>query len=356
MNMERLSIDGREGEGGGQILRTCLSLSALSGRPFELYDIRAGRSKPGLRPQHLTAVLAAAATCAADLRGADINSHYLSFTPQSPPCAASYDFDVQDVVRGGSAGAVTLVLQTLLWPLLFASAPSTIRLRGGTHVPFSPPYHYMAEVARPAFGRIGAQFTTSLAAYGWYPQGQGEMHASITPTPYLQAVTFTAAPIQEVQGTAAVTNLPAHIPQRMSGRAVNLLAAAGLKTRIEPLRLTGPGPGAGLFLWVPGAGFSALGRRGLPAEQVAEMAVAECLAFIENRVAVGPFLADQLLLPGALAHGRTSFTTNRLTRHIVTNAALLRRWLDINIEITGRPDEPAHIIIDGLGFSRQPTC
>jgi RNA 3'-terminal phosphate cyclase (ATP) len=352
MNMERLSIDGSEGEGGGQILRTCLSLSALSGRPFELYNIRAGRSKPGLRPQHLTAVLAAAATCAADLRGAAINSPYLSFTPQSPPYAASYDFNVQDVARGGSAGAVTLILQTMLWPLLFAAAPSTITLRGGTHVPFSPPYHYMAEVARPAFERFGAHFTASLAAFGWYPQGQGEIQAAIIPTPPLQGVNFTHELIQGVNGIAAVTNLPAHIPQRMSDRASNLLVDAGLKPRIVPVRVTGSGPGAGIFLWVPGAGFSALGRRGWPAEQVAETAVAECLAFIENRVAVDPFLADQLLLPGALAHGRTSYTTNRLTRHTVTNAALLCRWLDTNIEIIGRPDEPAQITIDGLGFSR----
>ncbi len=352
VEMERLIIDGSVGEGGGQVLRTCLSLSALTGRPFELYNIRARRSTPGLRPQHLTAVWATAATCAAELRGAAIHSQLLSFTPRSAPQAGEYIFDVQEAARGGSAGSVTLILQTLLWPLLFSAGTSRVTLRGGTHVAYSPPYPYLAEVARPAFHSLGARFTIALLKWGWYPQGQGEMQATIEPLNSLHGTSYVYEDVEEVIGLAAATNLPAHIPQRMSQRAASLLYSAGLRARVTPLRASAPAAGAGVFLWVPQAGFSALGRRGLPAEEVAASAVAQCLAFIENRAAVDPFLADQLLLPAALAEGHSAFTTSRLTQHTLTNAGLLRQWLGVTIEIDGRQDEPAQITVHGVGFRR----
>jgi RNA 3'-terminal phosphate cyclase (ATP) len=156
-----LEIDGSQGEGGGQALRTSLSLSALTGRPFCLFNIRAGRSKPGLRPQHLTAVRAAAAICQAEVSGAALNSHTLTFAPQVSPQGGNYLFDVAQAAQGGSAGSVSLILQTVLWPLLFAERPSQVILRGGTHVPFSPTFHYLAETAGPAFTRLGAAFASN---------------------------------------------------------------------------------------------------------------------------------------------------------------------------------------------------
>ena len=287
-----LHIDGRMGEGGGQVLRTSLSLSALTGRPFRLTHVRANRAKPGLRPQHLTAVRAVARLCGAALSGDAIDSRTLEFRPAMPPQPGIYHFDVSDAAQGGSAGAVTLVLGAVLWPLLFAGGRSHVTLRGGTHVPMSPPWQYVAHVARPAFLEMGATFTTELQAWGWYPVGGGVVTAEIRPIERLIAPTFEHIPVERVEGVAAVTNLPAYISQRMPGRATNLLAAAGRLSRIEPRREKGAGPGAGIFLWVPQGGFSAIGRPGLPSEKVAEAAIAETLSFVDNTAMVDRHLAD----------------------------------------------------------------
>lgn len=351
--MSIVTIDGSQGEGGGQILRTSLSLAALTGREVRLENIRAGRSRPGLRPQHLTAVRALAAICSAELAGAAIDSQHLTFRPTAPPQAGVYRFDVEDAALHGSAGSATLVAQGLLWPLLFAGGPSEVTIYGGTHVPFSPSYHYLAHVTRPALARFGADFEAELLAWGWAPQGKGAIRLRIQPLETLAPVTFTPQPRQQVEGIAAVTNLPAHIPQRMAQRASKLLAAEGLASRIEPRRERGFAPGAGLFLWAPQAGASMLGRQGVPAEAVAEGAVAELLAFADNgAAAVDVHLADQLLLPMALAHGQSSFTTHHLTQHTVTHAALLRRWLDAAITIEGREGEAGRISVTGVGWSR----
>lgn len=346
-----LNIDGRMGEGGGQVLRTSLSLSALTGRPFRLTHVRANRSKPGLRPQHLTAVRAVARVCGAALSGDAIDSRALEFRPAMPPQPGVYHFDVSDAAQGGSAGAVTLILQAILWPLLFAGGRSHVTLRGGTHVSMSPPWHYVEHVARPAFARVGAAFTTELIAWGWYPVGGGVVTAEIEPIERLHAPVFEHVPAERIEGIAAVTNLPADIPQRMAGRAANLLATAGRPSKIEPRRETGQGPGAGIFLWVPQGGFGALGRRGLPSDKVAEAAVAETLSFVDNTAMVDRHLADQLLLPLALAHGRARYTTDHLTLHTITNADLLRLWLDPKIDIIGDLGGPAEIDVAGIGFT-----
>jgi RNA 3'-terminal phosphate cyclase (ATP) len=261
-------------------------------------------------------------------------------------------FDVETVALHGSAGAATLIAQAVLWPLLFAATPSHVEIRGGTHVPFSPSFHYLSQVARPAFGRFGADFDAALDAWGWMPQGKGALTLHIRPVPALAGSTFAPAPRAPVEGIAAVTNLPSHIPQRMARRASNLLDAAGLATRIEPRRERGLVPGAGLFLWIPQAGAGALGRQGLPAEAVAEAAVAELLAFADNETAaVDAHLADQLLLPMVLAHGYSTFTTSRITQHTLTHAALLRRWFGTTISIDGMEGQPGRVSVDGSGWS-----
>ncbi|MCP4428998.1 MAG: RNA 3'-phosphate cyclase [Chloroflexi bacterium] len=345
-----LTIDGSQGEGGGQILRTSLSLSAVTTRPFRLTNIRANRSKPGLRPQHLTAVRAVAAICNAELKGAGLNSTFLEFHPQTRPRGGEYCFDVADAAKGGSAGSTMLIFQAVLPPLLFADEPSQLTLRGGTHVPFSPPYHYANEVVRPVLARLGADFTMNLEAWGWYPMGGGAVTAVVKPSVQLQAATFTPITTHEVTGVAAVTNLPAHIPQRMARRATNLLRQAGFNPHIQPLRKRGRGPGAGLVLWRPQAGFTSLGRKGLPSDKVAETAVADLLAFEDNKAAVDNCLADQLLLPLALANGRSTYTTNELTQHTLTNAQLLRQWLDVSITINGDLGQPAQIEVAGIHY------
>lgn len=348
-----LLIDGASGEGGGQLLRTCLSLSAISGRPFRLTNIRANRARPGLRPQHLTAVLAAAAICDAEINGAELNSATLEFAPRCMPKGGIYRFDVAEVSAGGSAGSVTLVLQALLWPLMFAGRPSQLTLLGGTHVPYSPPYHYLAEVNLPAFSRLGASFSPKMNAWGWYPRGGGSISVEIKPVSQLIGASFHHQPPELVRGLASATNLPAHIPQRMSRRAVNLLAARNLKAEIQPVRDRGIGPGAGIMLWIPNGGFSSLGRKGIPADQVAQSAVDELLSFVQSKSAVDQHLADQLLLPMALAKGRSTLTTPVLTAHTMTNVELLRKWLAITIQVEGEMGHQAHITVDGSDFQSQ---
>ena len=215
---------------------------------------------------------------------------------------------------------------------------------------FSPPYHYLAEVALPAFAQLGATIVTELNAWGWNPGGGGEITAAINPITQLQAVDFEPAATDEVGGVTAVSNLPAHIPNRMGRRASNLLGKAGLRASIRELRTRGQGAGAGMVLWRPQAGFTSLGRKGLPAEDVAETAVAGLLAFVENKVAVDKYLADQLLLPMALAHGQATFSTDSLTQHTLTNADLLRQWLDVTIDINGELGQPAQIAVTGNNF------
>jgi RNA 3'-terminal phosphate cyclase (ATP) len=349
-----MTINGAQGEGGGQVLRTSLSLAAVTGRPVRIYDIRAGRSRPGLRPQHLTVVHALAAICRAQVDGAAIGSQQLTFHPRARPQAGDYQFDVKDAAPHGSAGSVTLIAHALLWPLLFAAAPSRVILRGGTHVPFSPPFHHLADVAQPAFTRFGADFEVTMGAWGWLPAGEGEIVLDVEPLPFLTPATFARVTPQRVSGVAAVTNLPAHIPQRMARRADNLLRAAGLETAIRPLRERGAGPGAGIYLWLPQAGFGSLGRKGLPADKVAEAAVAELLAFVENEgAAVDDHLADQLLIPMALARGRSTYTTHRISLHTTTNAAILDQWLGVDIRINGATGEPGRITVEGVGYERE---
>lgn len=345
------TVDGSQGEGGGQVLRTSLSLSALTGRPFYINRIRANRTRPGLRPQHLTAVRAVAELCQAQVEGAELDSTELTFRPGSRPQGGEYLFDVTDAsLSGHSAGAVTLIVQAILWPLLFADGPSQVILRGGTFVPFSPPFHYLSHVACPAFARFGGVIKPELRSWGWMTAGGGEMILTVEPATGLRAVEFKTPTISEVEGIAAVTNLPSHIPHRMARRAHNLVAQAGLKPSIQPLRERGAGPGAGIVLWVPQAGFSSLGRKGLPADKVAEAAVAELLSFRDNGAAVDYHLADQLLLPMALAKGYSSFTTDRFTRHTETNVNLIRQWLGVSINVDGALDKPARVRLTSGGF------
>jgi RNA 3'-terminal phosphate cyclase (ATP) len=348
---ELLLIDGSEGEGGGQVLRTSLSLSALTGRPFRIENIRANRSRPGLRPQHLTAVHAVAALCKAELVGDEIGKTVLEFRPTTRPTGGFYEIDVTKASESGqSAGAVALVFEAILWPLLFASEPTNLILKGGTFVPFSPAYHYLAEVARPAFQRFGADFSTDLRKWGWMAAGGGVVEGLINPISGLSGVMFEPILAETISGVAAVTNLPSHIPHRMARRAHNLIEDMGLKAAVSAVRERGAGAGAGITLWQAQAGFSAIGRRGWPADKVAEAAVADLVAFLDNGAAVDKYLADQLLIPMSLAQGRSSLTTNHLTQHTLTNSSLLRQWLDVSIQINGELGQTAEIVVDGFGY------
>ena len=354
--MKAVLVDGSIGEGGGQIVRSALALAALTGRPVEITQIRAGRPRPGLRPQHLTAVRALAEICAAECQGDLLNSQRLSFRPASRPAGGDYRFDVADAARGGSAGAMTLVAQAILLPLAFGLRPSRLSLHGGTHVPWSPPVHYLHDVFLPAAGRLGVRAAAALQIWGWYPVGGGEFDLRVDPSEQLCGREWVErGELARVTGVAAVTNLPAHIPQRMADRARNMLGAAGIASRIKPLRARGPAAGAGIFLTAEyangAAGFSALGRKGRPAERVAEEACERLLLHDrdETAAAIGAHLADQLVLPLALAAGYSAFTTSRITEHTLTNIRVVRQFLDTQIKVE-RHGDGGRIEIQGIGY------
>ena len=328
--MAMIEIDGSWGEGGGQILRTSLSLAAITGQPFRLNNIRAGRLKPGLAAQHVTAIRAVAVICKAQVQGDELGSMSLEFRPTCPPQGGNYTFDVTQAREGGSAGSVTLILQAILLPLAVAQGDSIVTLKGGTHVAWSPPVTYIEQVYLPLLQPLGVQAELELQAWGWYPRGGGEVELRVkgsnspTPSPLRNFQLLERGNLRQIQGLAVVTELPAHIPQRMADRAQKLCKDANLKAQIQPLRAKGIAPGAGFFLTAvyegSRAGFSALGRVKLPAEKVAEMAVKDLLQFHANGAPVDSFLGDQLLLPAALGSGTSEYRVAKVSQHLRTNA------------------------------------
>jgi RNA 3'-terminal phosphate cyclase (ATP) len=340
---DRLIIDGSHGEGGGQILRSTLSLSVITGRPVRIENLRANRKKPGLAAQHLTSVRAAAMLCDAEVKGAELGSQTLQFIPRKPVRAGDYSLDVAQAREGGSAGAVMLVLQTLLPPLAQAEGVSTVILRGGTHVDMSPSYDYVHDVWLPTLARMGMHAELSLVRSGWYPVGRGEVRLRIAGSEKLLPLRLEyRGALRKVTGRARAANLPAHICERMAYHARELLEQAGIAAKIEAVTMEAACPGAGLYLTAHYenslAGFSAQGKRGKPAELVAEEACFALLQHHRSGAALEPHLADQLILPAALCRGESVFGVECISPHLVTNAWVVKRFGLARIDIIPAAD------------------
>ena len=332
-----LTLDGSHGEGGGQILRTALSLAVLLGRSVALTRIRATRPKPGLRPQHLTVVRALAAISDADVVGDALGSTELRFNPRTLRCG-DHRFDIGAIQ--GSAGSVTLLFQALLLPLSFGPGPSRLSLVGGTHVSGSPPVPYLADVYLPALGRIGVRTEVRLRRWGWYPAGGGEIEATVEPTQALRGFVPGSLPdFGSVRGLSAVSRLPGSIAERQRHRAVERLAAAGLSAEITvEVDTTAPGPGTVLFLAVPGrGGFTALGRRGVPAERVADEAVDGLLGFRTSGAGVDDHLADQIVPFLALAREESHLTSPTASSHLRTVVWVVQQFVPARISLDEGP-------------------
>jgi RNA 3'-terminal phosphate cyclase (ATP) len=333
-----LTVDGGQGEGGGQIVRTTLSLATALGRPVRLVRIRARRPKPGLRPQHLTVVRALAAVGDARVAGDAVDSTELVFEPRGLR-AGAYRFDV------GTAGAVTLVLQALLLPLVRAAAPSHVTLVGGTHVPLAPVAPYVTEVFLPALAGLGLRAAVHLRRWGFVPAGGGVLEVDVVPGGPLDGLAAETPPEGPVVGLSAVARLPRTIAERQARRAEARLAAAGIPARIAVEEAPDAGgPGTVVLLAHPGrAGFSALGRRRLPAERVADAAVDALLAWRASGAALDVHLADQVLPFLALARGPSRFTCAAATPHLATVAAVVGALLPAGIAI--EPGPPARVTV-----------
>lgn len=337
-----LSVDGSYGEGGGQILRTALALAALTGVPVRIERIRARRSKPGLRPQHLTAVQAVARVCQAEVTGLNLGSQALTFRPRALQ-GGHYLFDVAE--KTGSAGAVTLVAQAVLPPLIKAGAPATVILKGGTHVPWSPPAHYLSHVLLPALAVMGAEVDMTLDRWGWYPRGGGEIRLTLRGARPLTGIQWHTPPQSSAfRALSAAAKLPEHVARRQAAR---LAARLDATLPVEIIPASGQDPGSLVFIWGPQAGFTALGARGKPAEQVADEALEAYLTFRGRNVACDRHLADQILIYLALAQGPSSFTTEAVTSHLITNIWVIEQFLGPTFAITGALGERGEISCQG---------
>lgn len=346
-----LSIDGSIGEGGGQVLRTSLTLALITGRSFTLSNIRQRRAKPGLMPQHLKAVEAAREVGRAKVEGARLGSQSLVFEPAGLHCG-EFHFDI------GTAGSISLVLQTILPPLSFAAAGSTITLIGGTHVPWSPCFHYLDLHWLHYMRRIGFDIRLELDAAGFYPRGGGRVVAMVRPVSRISPLCLTnRGPLKRIRGISAVANLDLKIAERQKVQAIKRLSDLAGPVEIEILSLASPSKGTLLLLLAEFENsqccFYGLGALRKTAERVADEAVNELLDLLATDGAIDHYLPDQLLLPLALAPGVSEIRTSKVTLHLTTNADIVERFLPVSIEVEGKIGQPGSIRIMGIKEGEQ---
>lgn len=340
-----VEIDGRYGEGGGQIVRTSLALSSILKVPIRVINIRANRKKPGLKPQHVTCVKAMTTLTDAEVEGGELDSMELVFRPKTHR-SGEFSFNVAEVKS--SAGSVTLILQALLPPLLFSPERSKVSLRGGTHVEWSPPAHYIMYVFLPMLEKMGAQVQLSLNRWGWYPRGKGSVTLDVKPFHEIRPIHMdNQTDLKAVRGLSVSSKLPMGITKRIRRRADHLLSEAGHDAHIRMLDTPASCAGVIFFLWSEfeesWAGFSSLGRRGRPAEVVAEDAVNQFLEFLNTKTAVDKHMADQLIIYMALAKGLSSFTTSCITQHLVTSIWVVEQFLPVKFEVEGEEGEVGRV-------------
>ncbi|REG37902.1 RNA 3'-terminal phosphate cyclase (ATP) [Archangium gephyra] len=336
-----VELDGSEGEGGGQILRSALSLSLITGRPFHMKNVRANRQPPGLRPQHLACVRGAEAISGGQSEGAAVGASELRFEP-APVRPGDYVLEV------GTAGSTPLLFQCLFYPLALAGGGS-LTLRGGTHLPHSPSYHYVVGVWLPVAKAYGLNASLRLVHAGFYPQGAGEFIAEVEPVrdPPSRVELPARGTLRDIAVGSFVGGLPFGIAERQSKEAVAALRERGIYSHAEnrPLPVT-HSVGTVTFILAQFehtiAGFTALGKRGRPAEDVGREAAEEVARFMESGGALDEHLADQILLPAALlaagrlgpsSPGTTRYTTARVTDHLTTHAWLIERFLPVRVTV-----------------------
>jgi len=320
-----LTIDGSQGEGGGQILRTSLALAAITGQAVRIENIRANRAKPGLRQQHLTAVQAIAQVCQAETTGVKLSSRQLTFSPGAVQ-SGDYRFDI------GTAGSTTLVLQTILPPLVLAETPSTVTISGGTHNPMAPPVEFLQQAFLPIVNRLGPTVELHLERPGFYPIGGGKVFAMIQPVRHLAPLTLLErGELRQVVGVALVAGLPKDIGQRELAVVQDRLGWPWEQLEVNHIA-QGCGRGNCLTLSLKyeqvAEVVTGFGEKGLPAEKVAGDACAAVESYLAHDAPVGEHLADQLLLPLALA-GQGTFISGPLSQHTKTNIDVIERFLPV---------------------------
>jgi RNA 3'-phosphate cyclase len=338
-----IDIDGAQGEGGGQILRTSLALALITGQAFRLRNLRAGREKPGLRPQHLAGVHAAATIGRATTHGATLGSSELVFEP-GEVTPGNYHFTI------GTAGATALVLHTVYLPLACASATSTVTVDGGTHVRAAPCYHFLAVTWARYLERLGLRIDVNMRRPGFYPRGGGLIEATIQPWTERAGLTIDEVSLpRRVKGFSAVAGLPEHILRRQAERLRDRLAQLDLDADIREETWKG-GPGTVVGVELPTEPvptfFFAIGERGKPAERVADEAAQQVRAFVKaDPPGLDEHSADQLVLPLALVPSASCFPVAAVSSHLLTNITVIRHFLRRDIVVEGKPGKSGMVRI-----------
>jgi RNA 3'-terminal phosphate cyclase (ATP) len=346
-----IEVDGKQGEGGGQILRTALTLSACLGKPVTITDIRANRPVPGLRPQHITAARAVGQVCGVTLEDLEVGQTTLAFDPK-PIRAGPYALDV------GTAGSTSLILQTVALPLALADGPSIVKITGGTHNPSAPCFEYLTHVWAPFMRKVGIPISLGLQRVGFYPRGGGVVVAQteghVEPQT-LQPVTLTErGTLTSLKGVVQIANLPMNIGYRIREATLSQLN----KRHLDPIELdinvVEASDPAGYCLlcaefdttWTASVGVSTKGKtpEGAAADAVRDMA-----DFIHptrsGRAALDPHAGDQVMLPLALIPGPSRFTTSRLTNHCLTNASVIEQLTGRSVIVKGDVGKPGTVTV-----------
>ncbi len=345
--MEPVRIDGSYGEGGGSILRYALSLSAVTLKPVEVYNIRAKRKKPGLRPQHLNAVMALAKLTDAHVEGARVGSTRVIFVPRNKR-GGTFEVDI------GTAGSVTLVIQALLPACLTSESDVRFLIRGGTDVPMAPPIDYMREVFLPNISLMGARAEIRLIRRGHYPKGGGLVDLRVRPSDLRGLDKVERDAISVVRGRAHAVKLPRHVTRRMVRAASEVLEGRGLRvTMEEDWSEDGHlGPGAGIVLWTeskPVIGADELGERGKPSEVVGKKAATKLLDELDTNMAFDNHSGDMIIPYLAIASGRSRIGISKLTLHAESNIWLVEKFLPVKFRVEGGLDRPSVIEVEGAG-------
>lgn len=329
--MDVVTIDGSYGEGGGQILRTSIALSSLLRQPVEIINIRAKRPNPGLQPQHLAGVKAAAFLTEAEVDGAHRGSTRLLYRPRGVKCG-EFTIDI------GTAGSISLVIQTLAPMLIYAPCSTKLTIVGGTDVSWSPPIDYMRHVFAPVLYKFGAVVKIEVLKRGHYPKGGGRVVLEIQPVKKLQPVdAVDFGKLAKIEGLSHAVNLPPHVAERQAKAAREMLRdlPADIKTEV---RGDGLGPGSGVVLWATSdlgnvVGGDALGERGKPAEAVGKEAAEKLLAVLKTGASLDPHMADMAVVYMALADGVSRMSTPEATTHLQTNIYIVERFLPTKIQL-----------------------
>lgn len=346
-----IEIDGSFGEGGGQILRTALGLSCLLGKQFRILNIRKGRKKPGLMPQHLTCVKALQLISDATVTGDYKGSTGITFSPRKIK-GGDFFFDI------GTAGSTLLVLQTIIPALIRTGRRSSVVLKGGTHVPFSPSFDYISEVFSPILARMGITVKVTIESYGFYPKGGGIIRAEIYSERKLDPLRIPErGRTLKIEGYSGAGNLPLSIAERQRNAALEkisfLLPDIHCPTGIRTAVVQTPGTGTFIFIKTESehsiAGFTSLGERGKRAETVGEEGAMELIEYCRSNAALDPHLSDQIVMYLSLCREESTFTTSRITDHLMTNLWVVGLFCRYDWSVEGEKGRPGKVTVRAVG-------